>query len=47
MTSESTFGNLSEETQNTNLEEYTHPYIHFSIIYHSQDLETAQVSISR
>ena len=32
---------------NTNLEDYTHPYVHSSIIYNSQDLEAAQVSISR
>ena len=45
--SDSTSGNLSEETQNTNSKEYTHPYVHLSVIYNSQDLEAAQVSISR
>ena len=45
--SDFTSGNLSEETQNTNSKEYMHPYVHCSIIYTSQDLEAAQVSISR
>ena len=39
--------NLSKETQNTNLKEYMHPCVHCSIIYNSQDLEAAQMSISR
>ena len=39
--------NLSNETPNTNLKEYMHPYVHCSIIYNSQDLETAQVFISQ
>ena len=34
--------NISEEIQNTNLKEYIHPYVHCSIIYNNQDLETAQ-----
>ena len=40
---------MSEETQNvnTNSREYMHPYVHCSIILNSQDLEAAQVSISR
>ena len=42
-----TSGNLSKETQNINLKEYMHPYIHCSVMYNSQDLEAAQVSISR
>ena len=37
---------MSEGTQNTNLKEHKHPYSHRSIIYNSQDLEAAQVSIS-
>ena len=37
----------SEDTWNTNLKEYMHPYVHCSIIYNCQDLEAAQVSISR
>ena len=32
-TSDSTCGNLSEETQNTNLKGHKHHYIHCSIIY--------------
>ena len=34
------------ENQNTNLKRYMHPYGHCSIIYKSQDMETAQVSIT-
>ena len=45
--SDSSSGNISEETQNTNLKEYMHPCIHCSIIYNSQDMEAAQVPISR
>ena len=45
--SHSTSRNLSEETQNSNLKEYMHPYVHCRVIYNSQDLEAAQVSISR
>ena len=44
--SDSTSGYVSEETQNTNSKEYMHPYVHCSVIYNSQGLETAQVSIS-
>ena len=40
-------GNISEGTQNTNLKECKHPYIHCSVIYNCQDKEAAQVSISR
>ena len=43
---DSTSGNISEETQNTDLKEYMHFYVHCSIIYNSQDLEAARVSIS-
>ena len=32
---------------NTNLKESMHTYVHYSTIYNSQDLETAQMSISR
>ena len=42
----STSGNLSEETQNTNSKVHEHPYVHWSI-YNCQDLEIAQVYISR
>ena len=45
--SSSTSGNLPEETWNTHSKEYMYPYVHFSIIYNSQDLEAAQVSINR
>ena len=47
MTSDSTSGTISEETQKTYSKKYMHPYVHCSIIYSSQDLEAAQVYISR
>ena len=40
-------GNISKGTQNTNSKEHTHPYVHCTIIYNHQDMEAAQVSISR
>ena len=42
-----TSGNISERTQNTHSKEHNHPYVHCSIIYKCQDMEAAQVSISR
>ena len=39
--------NISEETQNTDLKEYMHLYMHCSTIYSSQDLEASQVLIGR
>ena len=42
-----TSGNISKETQNTNLTEHKHPYVHCIVIYNCQDMEAAQVSISR
>ena len=42
-----TTGNISEGTQNTNSKEYVHPYVNCSVIYNHQDMEAAQVSISR
>ena len=45
--SESTSGNLSKETVNTNLKEYVYPYVHCRVIYNHQDLKAAQLSISR
>ena len=44
--SDSTYGNISEETLNTDLKEHMHPYAHCSIIYNSQDSGAAQVPIS-
>ena len=41
-----TSGNATEETQNTNLKEHKHPYVHHSVIYNCQDMEAAQVYIS-
>ena len=38
-----TSGNICEGTQNTNLKEHKHPYVHCSIIYNHQDVETAHI----
>ena len=40
-------GNIPEGTQNTNLKEHKHHYVHCSIIYNPQHMEVAQESISR
>ena len=47
--SDPTSGNILEETWNTNLKEYSsvHLYVQCSVIYNSEDLETAQVPVSR
>ena len=37
-----TSGNISKGTQNTNLKELKHPYVHCSIIYNCQDTEAAK-----
>ena len=42
-----TYGNMSERTQNTNLKEHKHSYVHCSAIYNCQDKKVVQVSISR
>ena len=47
MSSDSSFRNISQETQNTDLKEYIHSCVHCSIICNSQDVEAAQVPISR
>ena len=39
--------NISKGTQNTNLKEFKHLYVHCSVIYNCQDMEAAQVSINR
>ena len=39
-------GYLPREYRNTNSERYLHPYIHSSIIYNSQKMETIQMSIN-
>ena len=41
------FCEFIQENRNTDSKEHKHPYVHCSIIYNSQDMETAQVSISR
>ena len=41
--SNSSSGNLSEETKNTNSKECMYPYVLCGIIYNSQDLEAALV----
>ena len=43
----STSGNISDETWNINSKEYMHPHVYWSVIYNSQELEAAQVSISK
>ena len=43
----STCGNFSEDTRNTNSKEYMHPYVHCNVLHNSQDLEAAQVPIGR
>ena len=45
--SDSTSGYISKETQNTNLKEYMHPYVHCSIMYSSQAMESTQVPTNR
>ena len=45
--SDPTFRNISVGTQNINAKEHKHPYVHCNIIYNRQDMEAAQVSISR
>ena len=40
--SNSTSVNISKETQNTNLKEYTNPCVYCSAVYNSQDLEAAK-----
>ena len=44
---DSTSENISKETWNTDSEEHKHPYVHCSVIYNTQNLETAWVSNSR
>ena len=38
---------VSERTQNSNSKEHKYPYVHCSVIYNHQDMDAAQVSISR
>ena len=45
--SNTTSGNISNETQNANLKEYMHPYVHCSVTYNNQVLEAVHVPISR
>ena len=47
MTQQFHFWNRLEKNENTNSKEYMHHFVHCSTIYNSQDLEAAQVSISR
>ena len=42
-----TSGNISKGTQNTNSKEHKHLCVHCRVIYKSQSMEAAQVSISR
>ena len=43
--SDSTTGNISKGTQNTNPNEYIHRYVHCGFIYNTQDLEATEVSV--
>ena len=45
--SDPTSGNTAKRTQNTNLKEHKHPYVHCRVIYNSQDTEAALVSLNR
>ena len=45
--SDPTSWNIYEGTQNTNLKEHKHLYVHCSVIYNCWGMEVAQVSISR
>ena len=45
--SDSTSGNISKESQNTNSKEHKHTYVQCSIIYKHQHIDAAQVSINR
>ena len=45
--SDRTSGNISEGTLNTNSKGHKNPYVRCSITYNCQDMEAAQVSISR
>ena len=45
--SDSTTGNLPKDIWNNSQKEYMYAYVHCSIIYNVQDLEAAQVSLSR
>ena len=45
--SNSTSSYISKETQNTNLKEHMHPYVHYSTIHNSQAMEATQVPINR
>ena len=38
---------INGKNENTNLKRYTHPNVHCSSIYKSQDMEAAQVPINR
>ena len=45
--STSGYTSITEETQNTNSKEYTHPYVHCGITYNRQDMEATKVPINR
>ena len=40
-------GTYPKETKTLNLKEHKHPYVQCTIIYNHQDMEAAQVPISR
>ena len=45
--SDSTSGNIFEETQNTTSKRYMHPYVPCSVIYNSQAMEATPLPINR
>ena len=45
--SDSIFGIIPQESWNTNSKKDMHPYVQSSVIYNSQDLETASMPISK
>ena len=45
--SNSTFGNISEEIQNTNSKRFMNSCIHYNVIYNSQDMEATQEPINK
>ena len=47
MTQQFHFWKFIQRNQSTNSKEYKSLYVHCSVIYNHQDLEEAQVSISR
>ena len=47
LSQQSHFWEYVQRNQNTKSKGHKHPYVHCSVIYNRQDMEAAQVSISR